>query len=545
MKNLWRKILTLLLAVSMIAGAAACGGNKNNEKDNKDNVSDNTSEGDEVSYPLNTDVKLSYWCGNQIALADDVTNWQASPFHSGLEDKTGVSIDWRWTTSGSDVGQTYQLLWVDTELPNMVFFKITANEAVLLLEDGLIYDLTEYLPKYAPNYWAWLNDPANEAEKNETLLSDGTAYSVPSIKEDIYCQVYQGPIIRQDWLDECGLDTPVTLEDWETVLTAFKEKYGATLSFTKAIMTACGGIASGTGAYGFVNTTDFRIDDDGNVVISQIMPEYKEMMETLVRWWKAGLIDVDCLSNSDDSVRQKALSGKTGIVFVQAGQANQIMNDAKADGNGANWVGLEYPRTAAGEPTTMICTNATKLTGYHTVITTQTSEEELIAALRWLDYGWTEEGRMYWNFGEEGISYFIDENGVPQWSELVADDSLGLTNGRKKYCGVSGSASVIQLKSWAKASNNEAMDATIEAWAANTVADKHILPSMELSEDDNDTYNELWTPITTYVNEESLKILTGESSISSFDSFIKKLYDMGLQDVLDIKQKYYDEYILK
>ena len=89
------------------------------------------------------------------------------------------------------------------------------------------------------------------------------------------------------------------------------------------------------------------------------------------------------------------------------------------------------------------------------------------------------------------------------------------------------------------------MDSVIKAWASNTVADQHILPSMEMDEDDYDRYNELWAPITTYINEESLKILTGKSPVSSIDSFISKLYDMELQDVLDIKQKYYDEYIKK
>lgn len=544
MRNVWKKVVVLLLAASMAAGACACGGGKEtpNGPKNPGTDSDNT---DAVSYPLDTDVQLTYWCGSQIELAEDINSWQASPFHSGMEDKTGVAIDWKWTTAGSDVGQAYQLLWVDTVLPNMIFYRITSNEARSLLEDGMIWDLTEYLPKYAPNYWAWLNAPENEAEKKEAMLSDGTLYSVASVKEDLYNQVYLGPIVRQDWLTECGLDMPVTLEDWEKVLLAFKEKYGATLSFTSSIMTACGGIASGTGAYGFANTADFRIDDDGNVVIPQTMPEYKAMMEVLTRWWGLGLIDADCLSNNDDSVRQKALSGKTGMAFVMAGYADLIMEDARKEGNGAEWVGMEYPRTAAGEPTSMICTTATRLTGYHTVITTQTSEEELITALRWLDYGWTQEGKMYWNFGDEGISYTKDGNGKPQWTELVTGDSLGRANGRKKYCGVTGSGPVIQLRAYAEANNNEAMDSVIKAWASNTVADQHILPSMEMDEDDYDRYNELWAPITTYINEESLKILTGKSPVSSIDSFISKLYEMGLQDVLDIRQKYYDEYIKK
>ena len=37
-----------------------------------------------------------------------------------------------------------------------------------------------------------------------------------------------GMAMRKDWLDELGLDVPVTYDDWHNVLTAFKEQKGAT-----------------------------------------------------------------------------------------------------------------------------------------------------------------------------------------------------------------------------------------------------------------------------------------------------------------------------
>ena len=30
-------------------------------------------------------------------------------------------------------------------------------------------------------------------------------------------------VVRKDWLDEFGLDLPVTYDDWRTMLVAFKE----------------------------------------------------------------------------------------------------------------------------------------------------------------------------------------------------------------------------------------------------------------------------------------------------------------------------------
>lgn len=141
-------------------------------------------------------------------------------------------------------------------------------------------------------------------------------------------------------------------------------------------MTASGGLASGTGALGFLDTADFRVTEDGEVVIPQIADGYKELLEIMVRWWDKGLIDHDSLSMSDDALRQKALNGKAGIVFASGTGATNIITDASNEKNGANWVGLSYPRTAEGEPTSMICHQYGKSTGYHAtgVFITSTGE---------------------------------------------------------------------------------------------------------------------------------------------------------------------------
>lgn len=38
-----------------------------------------------------------------------------------------------------------------------------------------------------------------------------------------------GPIVRKDWLDELGLDVPETIDDWEIMLKAFRDKKGASV----------------------------------------------------------------------------------------------------------------------------------------------------------------------------------------------------------------------------------------------------------------------------------------------------------------------------
>ena len=86
-KQLLKKMFALLLAGTMVMGLAACGGDDEKEPEDpgteqeEDGAGDGTeepAEGGEVSYPLETDTELSYWCGQFIDLAEDVDTWEDS-----------------------------------------------------------------------------------------------------------------------------------------------------------------------------------------------------------------------------------------------------------------------------------------------------------------------------------------------------------------------------------------------------------------------------------------------------------------------------------
>ena len=553
MRKKWlRKTISSLLAVTMVLGLASCGDVQEQQEATSqvDKASETSkeqegtagAEKESTTYPLDTDISLNIWCGNQMTVSDDYLSWKESPFHTGLAEKTGIEMNWIYPTKGADVEQAYNLVWLDTEVPEIVYHAVGPDTGQILINDNSIWDLTEYLPEYAPNYWEWINRPENEAEKRALMTTDGQFFCIPAMRESNYNLTWVGPIIRQDWLDECGLETPVTLEDWEKVLVTFKDKYNANLSFAMGYANLCGGIASGVGSLGFSNTLDFRVTDEGKIVIPQVMPEWVEMMEVLVDWWDKGLLDHDCLTADDDSIRTKALSGEIGISFVAMSGFTNIVNDATNEKNGANWVGLSYPRTEPGAPTSMITTSANKLSGFGALITKAATEEEMITALKWLDYGWTEEGVMYWNFGEEGESYFIDENGNPQWVDAIKNDPMGLDYAIQRYSGAAGSAPVIQLSDFVAAKNAPIVAEAVGVWSENTEAPKHYLPSLPMSEEDTNRWIELWMSVWTYLNEECTKMLVGERPLSESEDMIATANEMGLEEILSIFQKYYDEY---
>ena len=104
------------------------------------------------------------------------------------------------------------------------------NNASQYLDDEVIWDLTPYIQEYAPAYYAFLQ--SNPAYDKALKTDDGQYYAFGFFREDGgWNDTYQGPVVRTDWLEECGLEVPKTISEFENVIRVFNEKYGAKFSF--------------------------------------------------------------------------------------------------------------------------------------------------------------------------------------------------------------------------------------------------------------------------------------------------------------------------
>ncbi len=561
MKKKWlsRTLAAMLAGVMTVGALAGCGAQDetNNTVQSGESQTESTSQADAsassesqpessevqegVTYPVDTDVELSFYIQNQgLAKSSAYVDYNSVPFYSGLSEKTGITVDWQTHAEGADQTAAYNLLLQEEELPNILFGGICGDSAELY-NDGLIYDLTEYLPEYAPDFWEYINLPENAANKKAITDSEGKFLYFPFIQESDFNITYLGPVIRQDWLDELSLEVPVTMEDWENVLIAFKENYGAYFSFSLSRFSAAG-IGGGTGAFA-PHTINYFVED-GQVKCANAQEEWKDFLVIMHRWYEEGLLDPDFTTADDSSVRSRALNGETGVVYTAMSQLTNFVADAEKEGTGAKWVGFSYPRTEEGAPTTYIQTRSQTFQHYYgAMITTSSSEEELIAAIKFLNYGYSEEGMLYWNFGEEGISYEVAEDGSLRFTELITSDERGVAEAMKDYTGMYTIGVGIQMADMVKAKNNEASVEAVSVWTENTVAAQYMLPPYKRTEDEQVIYNDINTQLTTYVSEMALKFITGEESLDNFDKFVEQLDAYGLQELLEVEQAAYDRYM--
>lgn len=555
------RMLSLVLIATMAVGMLSGCGNKDAKKSTQSSESKSSqvqaesSESNnsqtqtgvseeitaDVTYPIKDAAPLSFYFIGCIGKTTAYTDYDSVPFFAGYEKNTGVEIEWQTKAEGTDNTTAINLVLQNEELPNIFITEMDIAKRTELYEDGLIYDLTDYLPQYAPDFWEYINLPENAANKRAITNNDGRILAFPCVRESDFNITYTGPIIRKDWLDKLGLDMPVTLDDWEVVLKAFKENYGAYFSSALSRFNSAG-LASGTGAYA---STSFGLYvDNGEIKCANVQEEWKEMLTYLHRWYKEGLLDPDFGSLDDKSVRAKALSGECGIVYTATSQMSNIINDAELEGNGAEWVGLSYPRTAEGVATSYIqsACQTVNLT-VSALVMTSCSEEELITAIKLLNYGFTEEGMIYLNFGEEGVSYEVAEDGSLKFTELLTKDERGLATAMIDHTAMYGGFAGIQMEEFVVAKNPQAAVDAIYTWIDNTEAAEHIVPPYTRTSEEQTTYSDIASVVKTYVSEMSLKFITGDESLENFDKFVDTLYSYDLQKLLDSEQAVYDRFV--
>lgn len=495
-----------------------------------------TEEDSGSALPLTEETQtLTIWTSNDTILSNvcggDFNN---SPFYEELEERTNVHIEWSVPSSGSEREQM-NLMFSSGELPDIMYYTPGGLQYVdgldAAIDDGYLLDLTPYLEEYAPNYMNIVKNGSEELQK--TVVTDqgryGCMYSIKQYEQPPFL----GFMVRQDWLDELGLEQPETIEDWETVLTAFKEEKGAAapLSIAAGNVWALG---QGMGAIG----TWYQ--KDGTAYFGAYSdPELsKEFLTILNRWYTEGLMDPDFASATEyfgDSVLVN--NDNTGIFFSQYTYPSTMFKAAMD--NGAEFSAINPFVKNEGDEIKYRFPN--QITGSTYVISADCENPEL--AIRWIDYLFSEEGAMLANWGVEGETYTLDEDGNPQFTDLILNNPNGLNaeEALRYYTLSPGMSAAYTDYHRELASVPESSIEMMDVWAE--ASSEYYYPSAAMmNTEENAEYSQLYSDISTYLEENTLSFITGAKSLDEYDSFLENLKSMGIERCIEIKQQALDRY---
>lgn len=527
--NMWQKwihnraVAGSLFVIISIGSLFGCAGPVLKEKHKSDSI-----------YPMQTTDTLTYWMALNDNLKGYTDDLGDTPFAKELEKQTGVRMKYiHPSVKGGD--QQFKLLIASGDLPDIVEYGIPELQKAYF--ENHVMRLNETMEKWSPNLKGYLK---RSPEVDKMIRTDAGDYLFyPFVRDSDALRVYVGPMIRGDWLEKLGLSVPETIDEWHMALTLMKQQMGAEapLIYSKYME----GYGDFCGAYGEIN--GFYLED-GQVIYGPAQPGYKAFLETFRQWYAEGLIDPDIANVDSRTIDSYITQGKSAATVAFAGNGMGRFNQKLMEENPKQrMVAAPHPVLNKGE-TPKFGQYSLSVGGGGIAITTSCKNIEVAA--RFLDFGYSEQGRLVYNFGTLGDSYEM-KDGEPVYTDKILQPEHGdIAGALAQYTRATQDGPHIQMEQYLMQyyqlpEQREAVD----VWKRSN-AKEHLLPFFGCAADDELEFMQQQENMKTYVEDMTNRFIMGIEPIEKFDGeYLTTLQELGLRQVLEVYQQSYEKYMAR
>ncbi len=519
-----RKMFTLLLVVAL--ALTACGS------------AFAYTELPAIEYPIDFDGTLEIWMTFSGSAANHISSYEENESFKYAQEATGIDVSFIHPSS-SAAAEEFNLMVVSGDMPDIVVNGLYngsgATSAVNGVEDGLFLDLTDYMPENSPVYWNYLN--TNEEFYQDATNAEGRVYyytNYKNVTSDVEGS-WDRFQVRKDWLEEIGLDTLYTVEDYETYFQHILDtKEGVTpFTFVKSGIERC-----------FL--TAFEVSEgfyhvDGQVKWGQVEDGFGEYLTLMNSWFNKGYISPDFTSISSE--RDAYLAGESGgycgtsvDTFELAAAIDLPIQNTPYMRKTADQqiYGFYYLRPANGQ-FSVVCADS----------------EYIAEAMKFIDYGYDFEGSYVYCYGIPEVAWVYGEDGLPKYTDYILNNDKGYNITEVSYILRFHEGFPHMRDSDAYSIPSNSIDPACLAYRLNYQDDPlcdstaRVLPSLALPNEDSLRRSEIMTEVETYRDEMVLKYITGAESLDSYPTYQQHIWDLGLQEAIDLTQKAYDTLLAK
>ena len=466
------------------------------------------------------------------------------PFRNGLwtidqlQEKLGIKID-IISAPTENLAEKYGLLMAGGELPTIVQYKA---KDLLLYKDAWI-PLNELVNETdTPNLWKVYSDDnvrrmVSDADGNMRFIGQRTAITAGKLY-----------FWRQDWLDKLNLETPKTTEDLYNIFKAIKEgdpngngeADEIPFSVRKNGSNNRGNVIPFIHNWGIAETF---FAEDGKVKFGATDPRMKDALEWLSRCYKEGLIDQEYLTLDKTAWYSEWTNNQVFMSYDWSAYIDNVANLFKDVETDIHIVGAVPPEGPTGiSQTRDQLQPITVDEDWNAGIYVGATEEQKKAALKLLDYVYSDEGMILMNFGEEGVHFNIVD-GDYKYSDLIMNNPDGLSpQDALRSFGIQSMLTLLQDARYERAFVSDEVNRIRDIYEQ----EGHIgepFPTLAFTNDEQSLLNEKYTEIETYMNEMVDKFIMGVEPLDKFDEYVAQVESMGLADVLAVYQAAYDRYM--
>ena len=482
-----------------------------------------------------------------LAAIEDSPN-DMSYLYQTFEEVTNVHIDF-YMVSMMDATTNFTLMIASGDYCDIVNDALNYyDSADLAYEDGIAVDLLEY-EDCVPNFLSLLDENGLTADI-KTL--EGRILNLPRIDMPIESVPDAGLLIRQDWLDELGLEIPQSYDEMHDVLAAFKSEYNISDPYVMPyqVLSPWGLLAGGYGISVTADANNFYLDlETDTIELSTASDAYYEYLCMFHDWYNEGLISADFTSSMSNLPEEDLISNEQAGIWMSDLSYIKSWNDLLAQVNPDAELGLMNEPGRDADKSGYIQTNATTVGSGGFSVSENCEDIEL--ALRWCDMWYDPSLTQFINYGYEGETFEYDEDGNPILGGIIVNNDLGLpslkmangvylcTSGGFIYDTHKYDLEYIDLQI-------RAYDEwQVEAADPSTVTTSEIPNGAKMTPDEAETVSACMSDVTTHVAEMALKFVTGAEELNeeTYAKYVSELENMRLDQALEAEQAAYDRYL--
>lgn len=404
------------------------------------------------------------------------------------------------------------------------------------VEEEVLTNIAEY-PEYIPDYLNVLFEDINDVAAAYSTEFNLTAfYGI----NDANAKAEYGPVIRQDWLDELGMEAPETYDELHDVLVKFKENYDSTLWIT-AYGGVPGDLAGGYGVAEYAGGAGFPTwVEDGEFKFSVMEDGLKDYLTMMHQWYEEGLIYPDFLSQGGTDYPDNSLitNGDIGVYFTYVSYMEAQQDVLAATVPEGKISAITWPVKNSGDEQKFgKAPNNSGVDGMGAFSVT-TASEDIPTLLAIFNEFYTEDGYDFCNWGIQGETYNL-EGDKHVFTELITDDEYNLgANIMMTYYFFKDGPFLYNNDRYL-ASYSDRQVAAAELWTTSRSA-------AALSTMDTDQTTEYYTAqvdISTVYQEYLVKFIVGDKDLDAdWQEFMDQLNGCGLERFMELGQIGVDQY---
>jgi putative aldouronate transport system substrate-binding protein len=498
-------------------------------------------------YPIvNEKITLTAFAGQPPYVEDFNTNL----FVTKYEELTNIHIEWEAVPSNS-LKEKKNLVFASGDYPDMFLgANLTQDEDMLYGSQGILLPLNDYIDSYAPN----LLNAFKEQEWARPVITtpDGSIYSIPQIGKAYHTLFPEKFWINQVWLDNLGLDMPSTTDELYNVLKAFKEQdpngNGKADEYPLTTEKNMSQFSFIMNAFVMTDVSNYLVINKGKVDLVADMDSYREGIRYLNKLYEDGLLDAESFTRDNDQLRQIAQNADGAMV----GTFPNLTFGAVTGIVGTSPNAVEYTWVPPIRGPEGVKTAVYKPFQYNNGKFALSLECEYPeAAVRWIDYGFCEEGWIQIKFGQENVNWTMADPGMKgtrgEPAKYQFPDNLR-TQSQLQNSHIRHVFPVYQT--WAMHESFNATGKETESILIKATEDyegsqmDEVYPPVYLTKDQVGEIVHIKTAILDTIDENRARFIVGDLDIESdWDQYVDSLMNIGRDRYVEIYQEAYDTFL--